>query len=114
MLRVVMGIAMGMACIAALLAETGGLGPWVGGPSWLAHWRAVPPPAEMMVAMAGLVAGRMGRPPYSGFSWGGLAMSMWSEMTGVWGQAVTTVLGPDLWTTRLVAASRPPTSLATV
>ena len=109
-----MGIAMGMACIAALLAETGGLGPagapW---PSWLAHCRAVVAP-EMMVAMAGLLAGRIGLPPYSGFSCGGLAMSMWSEMTGVWGQAVTTVLGPALWTTRLVAASLTPTSLATV
>ena len=86
-----MGIAMGMAWRPAVLAVTGGLGT-----SGLVHWRADPP--EMMAAMAGLVAGRMawGLPPYSGFSWGGLAMSWWSEMTGVCGQAVTTVLGPDL------------------
>ena len=102
-----MGIAMGMAWSPALLAVTGGLG------SWLLHCRAGPP--EMMAAMAELVAGRMGLPPYSGFSWGGLAMSWWSEIMGGWGQAVTTVLGPDFWTTRLVGPpSLPAISLATV
>ena len=112
MLRVVMGMAMGIACI-AVLAETGVLGPGAG--VWgspLVHCRAVPP--EMMVAMAELLAGRIGLPPYSGFSCGGLAMSMWSEMTGVGGQAVSTVVGRVLWTTRLVGWSPPPVSLATV
>ena len=43
------------------------------------HWIV---PGDMMVANVGLVAGRSGRPPYSGFSCGGRAMSMWSDRRG--------------------------------
>ena len=43
------------------------------------HWMV---PGEMMVAKVGLEVGRIGRPPYSGFSCGGRAMSMWSDRRG--------------------------------
>ena len=103
MVNVVIGMAMGTACMAPLLGAAA-TDPGVAGleaslvvieageavitlvavvepgprlaASFPAHWRLAPP--VMMVAKAG--PGRMGRPPlYSGFSCGGLAMSMWSE-----------------------------------
>ena len=117
MVNVVMGMAIGTACMAAVGAGPdtapverggGGAGPAAPGaccvragagngppvsgkemtwpapsvPAVVAHCIGVPL-LEMMVAKAGLpVAGRMGRPPYSGFSCGGRAMSMWSDNIG--------------------------------
>ena len=82
MVNVVIGMAIGTACIACWFAtETlfvSGMGWQTGATSGL-HWIV---PGDMMVANVGLDAGRRGRPPYSGFSCGGRAMSMWSARRG--------------------------------
>ena len=88
MVKVVMGMAIGTACMACWVA--GVLSGMTGATSGL-HWIV---PGEMMVAKVGLEVGRMGRPPYSGFSWGGRAMSMWSDRSGA-GAAVS--VGGLLW-----------------
>ena len=139
MVKVVIGMAMGTACITPALevgvtAEPGLLTSAVfieegeavitlvavvepvptvaatetAAASFPAHWTPVPE-LEMMVAKAAppLVPGMMARvvPVYSGFSCGGLAMSMWSErpilgilapfLDEVW---MTMVLSePDVW-----------------
>ena len=133
MVKVVIGMAMGTACITPALevgvtAEPGLLTSAVfieegeavitlvavvepvptvaatetAAASFPAHWTPVPE-LEMMVAKAAppLVPGMMARvvPVYSGFSCGGLAMSMWSARTGSaatarreWAESVTRFL----------------------
>merc|ERR1719297_475735 len=68
------------------------------------HWVTWPPwlPVEMMVVMvAG--AGLLAPLPYSGFSCGGRAMSMWSHSTGL----------ATGWMTRLLSAALQSAVLAT-